>query len=923
MDRLYDSYPSALDALASELRSRKFSPNEYYVVLTPDRYTLHVEKALFKHGAAIDCEVLTLSRLCRRVLKNAKTLSREGGVMITARAAEAVKDKLCYYKNAVRYGEFAKSVYDALLQIAASGVEISEISAKGSLASKLGDLALIKAEYDRLKAEYRDSPDRLKELIAACGESEFIAKTRFFAIGYADATKLNREVFAAIKKHARAFAFYDAAPQTELKGDIEVYRAPDAVAQYKAVAARIREYVCKGGRYGDVSVVCPDPRVLARILREYDVDFYTDEATPLFETPPVALLSALYKLKTSGDTESLVSVCKNPFSGCDATDAERLQNYLYERGRDYGALDAEISDAAARRAVKRAKELLGYFEGDFSSACENVAERAAFSAVQSELYSDGTDMLSPVYSLTGMLRRYGSGDFETDAASFFSAARALEVKSLPRLDDRVTVAAPQSFRMTRCKMLFVTDFNEGVLPIRTADSGLLSDAELRASGDVIEPSAREKNRRDSAELAAVINNAEKVFCTYKTSGGARRSSMLPTGGDLASAQSGYIGEKTYEEEYAVLKVSADANYIARFAAVPSAARELAAQGLTSYPGSVSAAVGECDAVSPRFEPIIASAPRGKLSVSELTHWFYCPYGRFLTDTIGLKERRRGRTGAPEFGLIMHDFMKRFIDGGALDCSRKAVEGIVDGILEERGTEPAPAERERIIRDACDYAAANKAVLEAGSYRPTATEYPFGGKIFLGKDGASFGGVIDRIDECDGKIRIIDYKTGNKKFDKKMCLCGCDLQLPLYAAAARTGGKHVTGMFYMPLGSAYDGGDVRLSGCLIRDENIALEYDAKLENGQKSTVINAQFKTDGNKAVFARKNSQLLDEDEFDGLIDTSLAIANNAADEIAEGYIARSPVAGACDRCAYVGICTGEKKPRGVSDAEEEGGDGA
>lgn len=933
MERLFDSYPSALDALATTLRSRKFSPDEYYVVLTPDRYTLHVEKALFRRGAAIDCEVLTLSRLCRRVLKNAKTLTREGGVMITARAVEAVKDKLKYYKNAVRYGEFAKSVYDALLQMESSGVDPASISAQGSLACKLTDLALVKAEYDRLKAEYRDSPDRLKELIAACEKSEFIAGTRFFAIGYADATKLNRQVFDAIKKHARSFEFYDAAQQTELKDDIEVYRAPDGVSQYKAVAARIREYVCKGGRYGDISVVCPDARVLSRILREYDVEFYADEATPLFETPPVAALYALYRLRGYGDTESLVSLCKNPFSGCAAVDAEKLQNYLFERGKDYGALDTDISDGAARRAVDRAKELLGRFDGDFASACENVSEYGDFSAVQKELYSDGTDMLSPVYSLTGMLRRYGSGDFDTDAASFFSAARAVEVRSLPRLDDRVTVAAPQSFRMTKCKMLFVTDFNEGVLPVSTADSGLLSDAEIHASGDVIEPSAREKNRRDSAELAAVVNNAEKVFCTYKTSGGLRRSAMLPSDKDRAATRkhaaasetegSDISGEKSCEEEYAVLKVSADGNYIARFAAVPSAAREIAAQGLTAYSSSVAAAVGACDRVSPPFSPVIESSPRRKLSVSELTHWFYCPYGRFLTDSVGLKERRKGKTGAPEFGLIMHDFMKRFVDGGALDCSREAVEKIVGEILSERGTEPTAAERERIVRDACDYAAANKAVLEAGSYRPAATEYPFGGKIFLGKDRASFGGVIDRIDECGDDIRIIDYKTGNKKFDKKMCLNGCDMQLPLYAAAAREEGKRVTGMFYMPLGSAYDGGDVALSGCLVMDEDIALDYDAKLGDGQKSTVINARFKAESGEKAFARKNSQLLDEDEFDGLIDASLKIADNAADEIADGYIARSPVVGACDRCAYFGICTGAKNPRGSGGAEEEDGDGA
>ena len=58
--------------------------------LTPDRYTLQAEKALFGGSGAIDCEVLTLSRLCRRVCGADMPLSREGGVMLVAKAIAAV-----------------------------------------------------------------------------------------------------------------------------------------------------------------------------------------------------------------------------------------------------------------------------------------------------------------------------------------------------------------------------------------------------------------------------------------------------------------------------------------------------------------------------------------------------------------------------------------------------------------------------------------------------------------------------------------------------------------------------------------------------------------------------------------------------------------------------------------------------------------
>ena len=104
------------------------------------------------------------------------------------------------------------------------------------------------------------------------------------------------------------------------------------------------------------------------------------------------------------------------------------------------------------------------------------------------------------------------------------------------------------------------------------------------------------------------------------------------------------------------------------------------------------------------------------------------------------------------------------------------------------------------------------------------------------------GVIDRVDVCGNDARIIDYKTGNKKFDFKKCADGSDLQLPMYAAALQ--GKNVTGMFYMPLRKLYDDNDTRLSGCMVKDEAVALDYDSSLMSGEPSSVIAAQLKIDG-------------------------------------------------------------------------------
>lgn len=909
----FRTFPDALDALAAELRARTFSPTEYRIVLTPDRYTLQTEKALFGGGGAIDCEVLTLSRLCRRVCGADVPLSREGGVMLVAKAIAAVKDKLGYYGKAARFYDFAREVYETLLQLAASDVDIASLSASGATSAKLADLAVISAEYERLKQGYKDSPDRLKALIDALPSSTLVCGSHFYAIGFSEPTKLNRAVLAALEKHSKSFTYYDSEKSRGVREGMEIYRAPDAITQYKAIASRIRELVFKGARYGDISVVCADPKPLSRIFREYGILFYADTAVPLADTPPLGALGCIYRLKNVQETDKLIALCKNPFSGCDAYGAEKLQLFLTERGITHGCLDIDVPDARARAALDRAKALVDMFDGSFAEACENVMTRADFDGVQSRYFGEETDMLSPIRALIGMLTAFTSGDFDTDAAVFFSAAKSTEIKSLPRSRDCVNVVPPQSLRMTRCKYLFVADFNEGVLPVPTADSGLLSDSDLNALGGAVEPTAREQNARDREELTAVITNAENLFCAYGTADGAKPSSLLAEYADGVRASGGTVIQTDYDEESAVLKAETDAvGFIARFASVTSAARELAARKMTPLYASIEAAVGKTDKTSPPFSPELADGiVKRSLSVSELSDWFGCPYKRFLRDSVGIKERRDGRLNAPDFGVIVHEFMRRFTESAPLDCSRAAVERIIDDILPS-DISITDMERERIISDAVDYAELNKRIIEAGEYKPALTEQRFAGALTLGKTaGVEFSGIIDRIDYCGEHARIIDYKTGNKKFELKKCLNGTDMQLPLYAAAIADGGKTVTGVFYVPLGKAYDEDGVRMSGCMIKDTDIAAEYDGALRGGARSDVIPVTTKIKDGETVFDRPNKQgLLEHKTFKALVSRCVATADCAADEIASGYIERTPVSGACERCAFGGICGGARKPR-------------
>lgn len=903
----FDSYPQALQALTRELNKREFSPDEYYVVLCPDRYTLAVEQALFcgSEGrcGALDLEVLTLSRLSRRVAPAVKTLSQEGGVMITAQAIAAVKDRLSYYGRAAAFDDFAREAYTTIQQITSSDARISEIDAQGSVKVKLDDLALIQAEYEKIKGKYSDAPDKLFALIENA-DGQFIKNTRFFAIGYADMTKLIARVFGALAEHAKAFTLYAAPPRNTKRDTIDMLCAPDKISEYKQVATEIRDYVFGGGRYEDVAVICSSPRALNRILGEYQIPAYTDESKPLFSTPPLAAIDNVYKLyvaykkRNAIDCTALVALAKNPYVGCDALDAETLLYEVSTRALGYVPLDYQFKGGA--RAASRALDVLRAFEGggDFGTAVERVVQKCDFASVQSATSHD-TDVVTPIFHLVELLRRYGSGDFDIDAKAFFGAAQTVNVNTLPRERDCVTVTVPSALRMTAVKKLFITDFNEGVMPMTIADTGLISDTELNMLGGVIEPTVRDRNKQSRDELKAVVVNAGSVYVAYSAEDG----SPAAFARELAKT----INKLDYSEICETLLFSSDARFISKQAPVPAAARELVARHMSVYSDSVDGGTEKNTAYYAPHCDRIDITHKPTLSVSELSHWFSCPYYRFLHDSVGLAERRGG-FGAPDFGIVVHDFMRRFVaQEPPYDCSEQAVKKIIDDVLAESDIQPDGATYCRMLADAVDYATENARILEKGEYEVGKTEYKFGGKTLGTSAQFEFIGFIDRFDLCCDRARIIDYKTGNKQFDIDKCLDGTDMQLPLYAYALP---YEVTGMFYVRTPKRYYTKERErvMSGCMVADVDYAVEYDTDLEaGGPASDIIPARLTVDkkSGEVVFSRRNKALLDKPVFDALIARCKANADKAADEIADGYVCRSPIGEACTYCPYSGICGG------------------
>jgi len=184
------------------------------------------------------------------------------------------------------------------------------------------------------------------------------------------------------------------------------------------------------------------------------------------------------------------------------------------------------------------------------------------------------------------------------------------------------------------------------------------------------------------------------------------------------------------------------------------------------------------------------------------------------------------------------------------------------------------------------------------------------------------GRIDRIDmTADGAVRIIDYKSGGKKFDPTLVYWGLQLQLLLYmaAAVARIPESRAAGFFYCRVADPTVKTEIRmkeevekqiakklaLSGITLSDVSIL-----RAQGGAQAGMVTKDGKPNGRYA------SSMVTDEGMEHLIAFARNKATTLAGDIYAGIIDDSPYErgslNACQSCDYAPICTfdPERKPR-------------
>ncbi len=561
----------------------------------------------------------------------------------------------------------------------------------------------------------------------------------------------------------------------------------------------------------------------------------------------------------------------------------------------------------------------------------------------------------------------------------------IEVGIIPGSVDRILVGDMERSRLRQVKVLFLLGVNDGNIPKTGSKGGILSDIDrefLQQSEFELAPTPRQqmyiqrlylymnmtkpsdrlylswsrissqgKSIRPSYLVdmirklfpQAEIRNTDLIEHPFEQVAG-KRDGLTLLAGELRDYASGRDGMLSQEELYALYRLYGQDKELADYA-----------ERL-------------CGAAFARYEhkPLarrVAAALYGAMlenSVSRLERYAACAYAHFLQYGLGLKEREEFSFEQTDLGNIFHQVLEAFagkladnhftwFDFPAEEGDRLLYEALEACTMQYGETVLYSNARyeymiQRIYRILKRTVRTLKAQLQEGDFIPESFELSFSQaedlesvNIALSeREKMRLKGRIDRVDICmDGDsvyVKVIDYKSGSRKFDLAALYYGLQLQLVVYMnVAVEMEGKKQPDKEIVPAALLYYHVDdpmvlsqesltpeeinqeilkkLRTTGIVNEDEKVVSLLDKHFTD--RSMVIPVERKKDG---TFSARSGTVAKED-YEIISRFVNHKIRQFGQEILAGSIAVNPCEQAgkrsCTYCAFQSVCDFEEKVAG------------
>ena len=597
-------------------------------------------------------------------------------------------------------------------------------------------------------------------------------------------------------------------------------------------------------------------------------------------------------------------------------------------------------------------------EGDLSRAREYA-----------QIYRLVMDLLDQVYELLG--------EEEISRQEFADILEAgfgeITVGTIPQSVDRIVVGDMERTRLKQVKVLFFLGVNDGNIPKNASKGGIISDMDrefLIESGTEMAPSPRQQMYIQRLYLYLNMTKpSEQLYLSYakvnSEGKGIRPSYLIDTVRKLFPAMS-----VEYPQNRSRLEQIEGRQEGARYLAeelreyvegtLPEEERQDFYLMYRAYEADAAGRDLLTRAAFRRYREsglsrIVARALYGQQlenSVSRLETYAACACRHFLQYGLSLQEREEFGFEASDMGTVYHAVLENF--AGKLaesnltwwdfteDFAAKAVKESVEAYAATYGETVlySSARNEyaitRMSRILTRTVLTLQKHLKQGSFQPDDYELSFrfaedldSIHVDLSEDEKMhLQGRIDRIDVSEDAehvyVKVIDYKSGNRKFDLAALYYGLQLQLVVYmnAAMEMESRKHPDKEI-VPAALLYYHIDdptietpveltdeqineqilakLRMNGVVNSDPEVVERLDRYMQD--KSVVIPVEKKKDGSfsarSGVLSREEMQLIS-----SYVDAKI---RSIGREILDGKIAANPYEKgneeACTYCAYKKVC--------------------
>ena len=756
--------------------------------------------------------------------------------------------------------------------------------------------------------------------------------------------------------------------------------------------------VDEGYAYNDITVLSrqmnDDINILSGYMELYGIPCYSDKKQNAAHKALICLINcALSCITGHMNTENILCMAKTGLI-ISEDEASQLENYAYCWDIEGSIWERHFPDEDMETLRRRLIDPLKVFRGrDLPSA---VIEYLDINGIYDKLSKERPELsesensrlsienswikeqTNGILSSLDEVLRICSPDASDIAEIFSVVSEKIEMSAPPSSLSAVICQQSDLARLSSPKIVFVMHAADGVFPAVPSDSRTFSESERDffkseqhdLSGDLRLLTSEERFNAYKAMCAP----SDRLYLSFSVSDRSEPSVFLKKAEKIFTSVDGglmcrtvRLDDMSYDEIFEQLSLTPSSAFA--FATEHRLSDDISftvAETLSEkkmYRKRYDALEKARESLLPMHKLSVGMADRlfgEKLNVSPTSAERYsvCPFKFFCANGLSVKKPEKKRLDSAKWGLIVHDCLERLMRPNEnetaveskkrfIQMSKQTMRQDIDRYIREYAdtnfAEPFRSKDmdtylTRLATQTFTFAWHMKEEMEVSEFVPKAFE----AKIIHSEDkphSVRFNGTVDRIDEFvsptgEKYIRVVDYKTGSKKFSLDDVANGINIQMLLYmfeaSALPEFRGAKYAGVLYALVHSPKSietreptpddiaktlNDTLRMDGMILKDDDnmivSAMEPAVKtaIENAEKHNGRFIPVKVNVTKDGVKLDEKHMGDTELFEQVKEMIYGQLDSMCSDIYDGLIPASPLESgdsrftSCEYCDFADIC--------------------